>query len=465
MAGLTPIAHPGFGGGLNLAVQPDAVAATEAIDLLDVTFTEEGAVRSRDGFGLLTGAPGTNRYDSLAFFQTTGGVNQLVCGAGNRLEALSSSGAPVASATTPTASPHFFARFGGPGAEVLYCANGTDSLRQWDGTAFSTPAWTGTSPTGRFVSVTPWDNRLVNARRAGSAAANSPSTVLFSDTADTGAPLNWSANNWVEVTPGDGEEIMGMVAWREYLFVFKESKFFVFYATITASDGTPEFSYRPVDTGIGLCAPRAVCAGNDAVYFLNRRGVYRTTGGPPELVSGKIDPFFLGGTSDFFRSNQWNTGAIEAAAMTWHREQVYLAVPTGGSVTNNRLLVFDTKRGWWSLWSIKAGALVSWAVQAQNELVFAYASGANHVGRCGPAFSNDAGSPIAARWLSGFFDYGDSEVKSLRELKLAGQGRVMAGVAVDYRSGAKSRHVDFGSGLDVWGDGTDPSDVWGDGTI
>jgi hypothetical protein len=38
-----------FAGGLNLRDKADVVENTEAIDLLNVTFTERGAIRQRDG--------------------------------------------------------------------------------------------------------------------------------------------------------------------------------------------------------------------------------------------------------------------------------------------------------------------------------------------------------------------------------------------------------------------------------
>lgn len=65
--------------------------------------------------------------------------------------------------------------------------------------------------------------------------------------------MNFGANNYVDLTPGDGEPIMGMIAWRGYLFVFKQSKFFRFSSTTTDSTGNPVFNYDTVDTGIGMC--------------------------------------------------------------------------------------------------------------------------------------------------------------------------------------------------------------------
>lgn len=456
---LTEYPFPRFAGGLNLRDQPDVVNPAQAIDLLDVTFTERGAVRQRDGWSAFTSAAGTNRYDSLVSFAKTDGTRQVVAGAGNRLEGLSASGSVIASVAT-SASPHSFTRFGGPSVEAVYAANGTDQIRQWNGSAWSTPAWAGTSPTGRFVAVTQGDNRLVNARRSGTTAGDNPSTVRFSDPS---TPTTFGANNWVDLTPGDGEPIMGMVAWREYLFVFKQTKFFVFGQTTDAS-GTPEFNYRPVDTGVGLCSSRALCATPFGVFFLTQRGVYVTDGGEPRLVSELLDPFWLGSASDFYRSNLFNHSELSLPVMTWHRQQVYLAVPTGASGTNDRLLVFDPRYEWWSMWSLPCSGLVSFPADGRPELLFSLAAGSNLIGRHSQAYTSDNGTAIAARWRSGWLDLDDPAVKSLREAKVWGKGSLWARFSKDYETSTKQELVEFGRGSDLWGDGSDENDLWGDGS-
>jgi hypothetical protein len=71
--GYQPYAFADFSGGINLRDKSDTVGDKEAIDLLNVTFTERGAIRQRDGYADLTTADLTNRVDSLAPFYTAGG--------------------------------------------------------------------------------------------------------------------------------------------------------------------------------------------------------------------------------------------------------------------------------------------------------------------------------------------------------------------------------------------------------
>lgn len=471
MKGYTPVPFPGYAGGLNLRDQPNQVDPSHAIDLLNVTFTELGAVKSRDGFAALTASPLTNQPDSCAVFYTTGGTKQLMVGNGNKLSAVATDGSVVASSTAPTANPHFFTRFGGATSTGrMYISNGTDEIRSWDGSSFAAWGGTGTSPTGKFLAVTPWDNRLVCARYSGSSAGSNPSTVRFSGAGD---PATFGANDYVDLTPGDGEEIKGIIAWQRYLFVFKETKFFFFHSTTIDTSGNPVFRYETVDTGIGACSPKAITANRDGVYFLNQKGVYRTTSSPPVLASEVIDPFFYGSNvSDFYLGQVFNQAQLSLPAMAFHNEQLYVAVPTGGSTTNDRMLVFDPRHGWWTLYDIGASCLASFKVGSSPELVFGYATGANDVGRHSPSYTLDVDQTITSRWRSGWWDFGVPLNKTIRETKAWGKGTVRLGVGSDFAGArdastlALTGDVDYwedGTGSDTWGDGSDPTNVWSGG--
>jgi hypothetical protein len=456
----------GFSRGLNLTDAPNAVGPGEAIDALNVEFTERGAVKQRPGYAQFTGSELTNQPDSLSPFYTTAGGRTLVVGNGNRLDVLDTSGASTANSTAPTANPHYFARFGGPTNEALYIANGTDQVRRLVGTTFSTPAGLS-GQTGRFLAVTPTSNRLVVARESGTTAGNNPSSVNFSNAGD---PETFTAADYIDLDPGDGEAIMGVIAWREYVFVFKESKFWVHYGESVTSTGGSEFQVRKVK-GAGLAASRALCAGPEGVYFMDRQGVWRTKGGEPELISPQIDPFFLGGASLYYKSNTLNHGSITASAMAWHEHRVYLSVPTGTSTTNDRMLVFDPRYSWWTLYDIPASALAGFRISNQAEFVFAAPTGSNYVNRLSSSYTADAmaaggtgGTATVARWRSGWLDFGSPDVKTIRESELWGSGSVGYRITRDYQdvSGTTDTLV-LTSAADTWGDGTG-TDTWRDGT-
>lgn len=464
------VPFPSFGAGLNLRDKTDVIKEDQAIDCLNVVFTERGAVQQRSGYVAFTaGVPLTNRVASLAPYYRTGAATQILAGCDTRLEGVSNTGTVVASATGLTAGQTWnFARFGQPNSEYAYAGNGSDTIRRWDGTVWTAPAG---MPSGGALCVQPWDNRLISTSYngttggpGGGAGSSSPSHVYWSN---AGAPETWTATNTLQLTPGDGEKILGCVAFRELVFVFKESKFFVFYATDTDATGNPVFRYRTVNTNQGLASKRAIAVGRDGVYFISREGVYRTVGGEPQLVSDLIAPIFKGGASVYFESDVLNHAQITQCAMAFHDEKIYLAYPSGSSTTSDRVLVFDPRYNWWSLWgfNVSVSCLTSFRASDQAELFMGAGTGGNEILRQTAGSTSDNGVAITSRWRSGWFDYGVPENKTIREAKVWGTGEVdLYVISQDFaQTGSQSAHILFSGGTDTWGDGLG-SDLWSDGT-
>src|SRR5215216_7450866 len=107
----------GFGKGLNLISKVDAVDPAECVDCLNILYAQRGAIQSRPGYNNLNASALTNRVGSLSPFYTAAGTKQLLAGCGTRLEALTTAGTIVASATGLTEAVWDFCRFGKPNEE------------------------------------------------------------------------------------------------------------------------------------------------------------------------------------------------------------------------------------------------------------------------------------------------------------------------------------------------------------
>lgn len=473
-----------FGGGINLRDQPDELAPGQAYDLLNVTFTERGGVKSRPGYETFNTSSLTYVPDNMEAY-TNGSAWQMAVsmtdGTNRRIEVRDAAGGIVAGSTPLTAgisaSPNYFTQFGGGTASgssratpTLYASNGTDQLRVWTGSgSWSTPTWVITNsapnPTGMFCAITPWDSRLVNARYAPAVNPNQGgqnlNTVRFSSPTN---PLAWDGYEYVDLTPGDGEEIMGMASYGSYVIVFKRTKFFVFYGTAQGGNslGVPDFQFRTIDAGVGLAARQSLCVAPDGVYFLSEKGVYRTDGGPPQLVSGVLDPFFTGQLPVLYGGSSINYGSISKARMTFFGQQVYVALPSGSSSVNNLLMVFDPRFGWWTIWDVPCAALSPMQLSTiGGNLLFATSSGSSVLGKFVNSATTDAGAAIRSRIKYGFLDYGSSVDKTIRESQVWGLGKFRYGIARNLEGSRNAETIDLGRGTDVWSDGSVATDTWG----
>lgn len=418
------------------ALSPQTVSYGGSTDLwgttlsvADVNGATFGVVVSAVATGGVTSAiPSVDYAKITVYYQPL--ANVAVGGASlGRLDVISTDGAVAATLATATDTQQSYVAFGSPATSAVYIANSAQTIRKLVGTTFSQPAG---MPKAKFVGLQTPSNRLVAANIAtipsGAGSTASTSLVHFSDAL---APETWSANNYVYLTPGDNEDIQGIAMWRNHVLVFKSTKFFDFYGNGTNQDGSVEFTYRRQE-GAGLAAPLATAVSPDGVYFLNRRGIYFTTGGPAQRISGPVDPLFQGGTSSAYQSGIINPSALAQASLQWFEDRLYVGLPLGSATTNSHTLVYDSIRQQWTLWDIPMGAM---AVSASSpaRLFFTYAQGANHLGQYAQnAYTTDAGTAISWRHRSGFNDLGtpDSE-KVIREWLLDGTGSVTFKTAVN----------------------------------
>lgn len=431
---------PGFGG-LNLRDEADRVGASGAIDLLNVDLDKRGAVRTRPGHETWAAPTGTESYGSpLGTYLRSGGHYNIIGGSDTNAYAyaLDEAGALVVRSASFGGAGNVVdqaAIIGTPSSQRVYVGGRTSvasnlglTVQRFNGSAWTAP---GTLPAARCLGVQSADNRLVGACTGASAgpggATSSSSHVWFSNAGD---PETWGANDYVQLTPGDGQDITGVVSWRDQLFVFKNSKFFVFWGNSIDADGESVFNYRTVDAGVGANQAGCAVAARDGVYFLDRAGVYRTTGGPPEKVSERIDAWFQNKTSSFY------TGAVNSASTIAGRiatanEKLLVTVQDASSYTS---FVLDLPTGEWLRWSFP-GAWASAGVIRIGDIKY-LANGLGPVSRIKEGLTTDTGTAITARYRSGFYTIGNSvsQEVTIPETIIEGIGAPSFSLARDFGS-------------------------------
>lgn len=431
-------------GGLRLDLDPAEAGWGNAIDLQNVDFDRSGRVKSRMGSEKFNASAGSAPY--TGFFSFRSASDRLLATGTNRTDALDSSGTVVA--TTADGPFYSCATVGTASQTECYIAYSTlAAMRVYNGTSLAVPTATvdGTPglsmPVVQALGVTPWDNRLVaaNSITATGGPGGGASSYYHVHFSNPGSPQLWDSTDYVILNPGDGEGIAALVMWREYLFAFKRSKYYVFYGTSTDSTGGAIFNYREVRAGVGVNASWQVAAARDGVYFADSTGVYRTTGGEPQLVSQALAPAFDGTQSVLTSSLFAGPSDITVAALAVHDSRVYVPTVAGNT------FVYDIDTGMWTYWNVAGLAFQGTAAGAPQMAAHTFGSGrsrmyfgvtgVNDIARFNPTLATDRGSGISSFYRSGFATPGGpGQESTLREVLVEGAGTVGFDWSRDYGS-------------------------------
>jgi hypothetical protein len=378
----SPVTFPTFGG-LRLDLALDEAGADNAIYLRDVDWDgSTGKLRSRDGFQKLKAADASGPYKGLFAHSSTRLLATKRVGSEVKIVAVDREGAEkVEAAWTSTAAKSCFTRYGIPSASYTYgraAASGHKVVR-FDGTNFTEPtAKVGAEagkemPRGAIMLTWPdAGNVLVTANTAAEGGPNklasSNSHVWFSMPASA---EEYETTAYVQLSPGDGEEIVAGAVFGGQVFLFKETKFFVFSVPGTDEEGKPIYgsAFREVTLGEGSRMKRAsaealaetsdqlATATADGVYFCTTDGIYWTTGGQPTKISQALTPLeettpfdgpmadFLNGSTETFR---WPAAGI---------------VSIGRRLIVKRyefLFIYDIPTDAWTCWKMPTVSLAVW---------------------------------------------------------------------------------------------------------
>ena len=416
-------------GGLNLVSDPQEAGAEQALSCLNVALDRNGRLRTRDGYDVIYDSATDGAITNLHPVNTDVVLAALGASAVHAVDLGTGSSLANAALSNATSS------FASAGDGVYFTDGTTAQIRKYNGVAFSSPAGLATYE-ANYLAVQPLEDRLVIAD------ANNTSRLYFSNP-DNPETITYTAGppetgDFVELTPGDGERITGMAVYGTELFVFKETKFFVFSGNSTDPTGGSVFNYRMVDTGVGCLSSggyKLAATHETGVYFLHETGVYRTTGGPAVRVSRAIDPVFRGNNTAIpspFSS------LVASPVSTWYQvtvaqDQLFVI---GASVT----FVLNLSSGeWtfysWPVFSVLDGSLMADAANYEGTLILGGQAAADSdafIAKSSKAFTDDDGTAISWHHQSGFYDLGSQNSKRTRQTVLWGSGTATVGVFTDH---------------------------------
>jgi len=155
-------------------------------------------------------------------------------------------------------------------------------------------------------------------------------------------------NNFV-INTGGNDSIVGVLPWvqDQFLVFMTNSIYIVFVETDNFDINSPpgvNSSTTVVTTEIGCLARRSIVAAGQFVFFLSANGVH--------MLTPQLDLKLLGNTlplsepiADFFETVNYNT--VQESVATYYSNRFYIAMPTGSSVRNDKILVYNTLNQNW----------------------------------------------------------------------------------------------------------------------
>ena len=207
---------------------------------------------------------------------------------------------------------------------------------------------------------------------------------------------------------------MAAVTWRELVFIFKETKFFVLWGEGVGADGTPTFQ-RPrgrqhgrarVHAG-GRRRPRRRLLHQPPRRLPHHRRRPGAAVGHHAARCGRSDP------EVYFRSQPINLAQLDLVRMRVARR--------AGSSSPSRpararsttaLLVYDTQHQWWiGLRHRRVGARRLPLAPTARAASSATRPGRSAIGHRAHGSTSDRDQPITSRWRSGWGDYDNSQAE------------------------------------------------------
>ncbi|MDH4379095.1 MAG: hypothetical protein QE263_04225 [Vampirovibrionales bacterium] len=410
-------------GGLNLRHTDTQLVDTDAEEVENLHATSNGSWTTQDiGYtqinatALAFGSPSGNTVQGMISFTTEGGQTHWVVVAGGKFYTVSAGNGTAVERPLPiawdTTAPVTFATFLGQ----LILFNGINVPMVWDGVSAIAPlaGWPAI-----IVGVTvgnPTFGAVYANRLAVAGDVNNPSTVYLSELEN---PENFtpsvgpSSPGAILVGPGDGEKITALhtlylpLTNEEVLVVFKDRSTYV----MTGSDADT-FTLQKISGEFGAVGPRSVVQVGSELMFLSQEGITSLSTATADgnlttrMLSRNIQP-------------QINTLNRNALATSWtihlrDRNEVWWAVPDGGSTQNQRILVMNYDNG--LKWSRRSGVIAACGCVFQGQLFTGTYNGVLHRQCSGSSYN---GAPISWTYRTPFYELGSPrQRKRIRDIEL-----------------------------------------------
>lgn len=285
--GLQQLHIPEFSGGINTAKPETDIADNEFVEILNMEYDNDDNLTTRSGTAEFnTGLRQPTRSTSIHYFKDkANSIDFCIFTAAAAIFTTEEDGTSFSNITgalsLPTDTYWQWENFrAGASATVAYGVNGgtisQNPVKVTNGKVASILT-DGNRPPGKYIEI--WNNRVFIA-----GMSSAPNQIRGSKLADGD---DWTTTGvtgtvTIEIGPGDNDEITGLHAFREKLFIFKRNRIYVLQADRIAFNSTADtatntdpstWSVNIFTNNLGCISGHSIQSVLDDVLFLSANGV------------------------------------------------------------------------------------------------------------------------------------------------------------------------------------------------
>jgi len=381
-----------FGKGLDLYTRDIKIKENEAAIATNVWSVGKNSLKKRPGYKLMAEVAGAGQVDGIGTYYNAS-VRELLVMAGGKLYKIESGTATQIGSTTWTSGLKTdFCQAGGK----LYIQNGTDALREYNGTTITDTTNGKAGKACIFYKGSLWtfgnSANLTQLFRSGTDTSLGDFTYNV-----TTNPLATS----VYVGKNDGQNITGLFKHQDYLYITKENSI---WSVSQAIDESGTISLELIDSSRGCVSHQTIDSVDNDIFFFNDVGMFAFGYEPnitnqirSNIVSLRVDPEIKTIQKD----------RLDDIAGIYYDNHYYLSYTSGGASANDTILNYDRQRlGWWK-WNIGANCFSEYKGDDGYSRLYFGSSTDGKVYYFDETAKDDAGTAISSKWKSASFSFKD----------------------------------------------------------
>jgi hypothetical protein len=219
--------------------------------------------------------------------------------------------------------------------DLVFMVNGTDAMNTWTGASGDSFGTTNavSAPASHFI-------ENFRSRVWALKTTTNPSRVTHSSVAASDGTILWTGDDssFIDIAPGDGEDITGGKKFAKALYVFKKNFVYRIYS-INETDPDPQIF-------VGTWSHASIELAKNGMYWHHPSGIYRLRRGEsqPTEISKPINDIIQNVSRSFYEDvNSWSDD-----------DHVYFSVgdvTVNGETTSNCVVRFTISTEVWTIYS------------------------------------------------------------------------------------------------------------------